>query len=264
MHTVPTRRSLSRRFSSALVAAPLVGAVVAFCLLAAQPAQAFELNLFGHSVAGSGKEATENRAVTGFDAVSTSGSIDVVVHQTGHEGVQLRGDDNLLPLIETTVDSNHTLVIRVKRGVSFNTHKSIVATVDVNTLKAVSSSGSGDITVETLKTPALAVSIAGSADAHLKQLDTDSLDVSVSGSGDVDGAGRAGKLKISVAGSGTVKMAAVQSDDVSVGVAGSGDADVTANKTLSVSVAGSGDVVYHGNATLLKSSIAGSGSVTKR
>lgn len=248
-----------------LVALPLICAVLAFGALVSQPAQAFQISFAG--TVGSGKEASETRNVSGFEAISTRGSIDVVVRQTGHESVQLKADDNLLPLIETTVENTShgpTLVIGFKRGHNVSSRHNMTATVEVNKLTAVSSSGSGDIRIESLKTPTLAISIAGSADARLQQLDTDALAVSVSGSGDVSGAGRATKLKVSVAGSGNVELKDLQSDDVSVGVAGSGDADVTANKTLSVSVAGSGDVVYHGTGSLVKSSVAGSGSVTKR
>lgn len=248
-----------------LIALPLICAVLAFGALVTQPAQAFQISFAG--TVGSGKEATETRNVSGFEAISTRGSIDVVVKQSDHESVQLKADDNLLPLIETTVENTShgpTLVIGIKRGHNVSTRGNITATVDVTKLTAVSSNGSGDIRIESLKTPALSVSIAGSADARLQSLDTETLDISVSGSGDVSGAGRATKLKVSVAGSGNVALKDLQSDDVTVGVAGSGDADVTANKTLSVSVAGSGDVVYHGNGSLVKSSVAGSGSVTKR
>jgi hypothetical protein len=53
-------------------------------------------------------------------------------------------------------------------------------------------------------------------------------------------------------------------DDVSVSIAGSGDVKVGAKKTMSVSIAGSGDVEYSGGAQLVKSSVAGSGTVRQR
>jgi hypothetical protein len=51
---------------------------------------------------------------------------------------------------------------------------------------------------------------------------------------------------------------------VSISIAGSGDAKVSAKKTLAVSIAGSGDVEYSGGAQLVKSSVAGSGSVRQK
>jgi hypothetical protein len=53
-------------------------------------------------------------------------------------------------------------------------------------------------------------------------------------------------------------------DDASVSIAGSGDTKITAKKTMAVSIAGSGDVEYGGGAQLVKSSVAGSGTVRQR
>ena len=65
-------------------------------------------------------------------------------------------------------------------------------------------------------------------------------------------------------GSGNVGLKSLVADDVSVRIAGSGDAKVTANKALGVSIAGSGDVEYSGNATAIRTSVAGSGRIVKR
>jgi hypothetical protein len=206
--------------------------------------------------------------VSGFDAVRSEGSINVVVRQGAKEGVTVTADDNLLPLIETRVvaegHGGHALVIDTRRGTSFSTHNNVTVTVDAVQLHAVSLSGSGDLRIESFKTPALAVDMSGSGDAHLGQIDTQDLAVSVSGSGDVDGAGHAARLKIDIAGSGDVKLPLLQADDVKVGIAGSGDADVVANHEIDISIAGSGDVVYHGSGTLVSSSVVGSGDVRHR
>ena len=51
---------------------------------------------------------------------------------------------------------------------------------------------------------------------------------------------------------------------MTVSIAGSGDAAVLANKSLRVSIAGSGDVQYSGTAAEVRSSVAGSGRVTRK
>ncbi|WP_425257394.1 head GIN domain-containing protein [Rubrivivax sp. RP6-9] len=216
---------------------------------------------------GSGRMATEQRAVSGFEAVATTGSIDLVLRQTGKEAVEVQADDNLLPLIETVVERGSrgpTLQVRLKRGERVHNHGQIRVTVDVVQLKAVSTAGSGDIVVDGLKTPSFHLSIAGASDARLNGLATELLDLRISGSGDVQAAGTATSVKLSIAGSGDANLAALVADDVHVRIAGSGDASVTANKVLDVSVAGSGDVRYGGSATTVKSSTAGSGTVSRR
>ena len=220
----------------------------------------------GNRVAGSGKLASETRVVAGFQAIALRASMKLVLRQGTREGIELRADDNILPLIETTVVDRGglpTLEIRTKKDASFSTGSPVVATIDLITLRALSISGSGDVVGEALKTPGLAVAISGSGDVKLKQLIADEVSAKVSGSGDIEFSGRAAKLGISISGSGDVKTRGLEADDVTVSVAGSGDADVTARKTLTVSIAGVGNVKYTGDATV-KSSIAGHGNVSKQ
>lgn len=216
---------------------------------------------------GSGKLAAEARAVSGFSAIGVGGSIDVVVRQSGKEGVEVKADDNVLPLVETLVEGsgdNRRLKIQFKRGESVRTKNPVVVTVDVINLKALAISGSGDAVVESLITPAFVLSLSGSSDAVIKKIETPQFTVSISGSGDVKAAGLAGKCEISIAGSGDVASRDLSCDDASVSIAGSGDTKITAKKTMAVSIAGSGDVEYGGGAQLVKSSVAGSGTVRQR
>ena len=217
-------------------------------------------------VTGSGKVASETRAVSDFQAVATRGSIDLLVRQGARESVELRADDNLLPLIETVVEERNgqrTLVIGVKKGHSIQSRNDLQVTVDVVRLQAISTSGSGDVRVEALQTPSLKLALSGSSDAKFASLRTDDFTIAISGSGDVDAAGRAGRLTVNISGSGDVRLRELQTDDVKISIAGSGDAEVSAARHLDVSIAGSGNVRYHGDARV-SSKIAGSGSVTRR
>lgn len=237
------------------VVALLAGAVLGF----APAAQA--------RVVGSGTVATETRNVGDFEAITSIGSFDIVVRQAAKTAVVVQADDNLLPLIETVVEQGkhgRTLVVRTRRGESISYRGNVKITVDVVQLAALTSTGSGDVRVESLKTPAFKLTIAGASDARLGGLDTDRFELGISGSGDVVGAGRARQLKISIAGSGDADLGNLVADEVSVSIAGSGDANVTANQSLDVSVAGSGDVRYGGQAAAVKLSAAGSGTIRKR
>ena len=234
-------------------------ACVAALTIVISPAQA--------ATTGSGKPATETRNVSDFEAIALSGAMDLVVRQGSKEAVEVTADDNLLPLLETVVESGsngRTLHVRFKRGERVNTKGPIKVNVNVVKLSGLSAAGSGDIRVEGLKTPLLKLSVSGSSDARLNELTTDALEVRIAGSGDVQANGAAKALKVSIAGSGDVQMSALAADDVTVSIAGSGDAVVQANKSLGVSIAGSGDVQYSGTATAVRSSVAGSGQVTKK
>jgi hypothetical protein len=217
------------------------------------------------ATAGSGRSASETRALPEFQAITLTGSMDVLIRQ-GAQQVQVQADDNLLPLLETAVEATKqgsTLVVRWKRGESIYAKSKVQLTISLPKLSAVVASGSGDIQLEPYTTPALLVSLSGAGDVKFNGLSTEDLSLRIAGSGDVSGKGSATKLTVNIAGSGDVKLADLRSDEVDVQIAGSGDASVNAQKTLNVRIAGSGDVSYVGNAAL-KSKVAGSGSVTRR
>ena len=243
--------------------------VASSLLCAALPAIADDRSGFFHGsdqVIGSGRVTTEARAVTGYRAIVLRGGLDLVLKQNNHEGVELKGDDNVLPLIETRVVDRGgvpTLEIGPKDGVNFSTRTSTVATVDLVTLNSLAITGSGDATGDALAAPSLRLTVSGSGNVKLRRLATDALSVKVAGSGGVAVSGHAAKVGVSISGSGSVDGGMLDADDVTVSVAGSGDAIVKAHKTLGVSIAGSGDVIYAGEAAV-KSSIAGSGTVKKQ
>jgi hypothetical protein len=215
---------------------------------------------------GSGHPASETRQVAEFQAISVDGGIDVVARQGSKTSVQVQADDNLLPLLETVVESGRhgpTLKLRWKHDENISTHSKVLVTVVTPRLEAVASSGSGDVVIDSFTTPALDLALSGSGDARLTKLNTEALELQIAGSGDVRGSGKATRLKISIAGSGDVALTELQADDVVVHIAGSGDAEVDAEKRLEVHIAGSGDVSYHGHPAL-KSSVAGSGSVSQK
>jgi hypothetical protein len=218
------------------------------------------------AVTGSGTAAREARTVGDFQAIELKGNFDLVVRQSGRTAVEVQADDNLLALIETEViDGRHGRTLRIgwRRGESVRTRADTVVTVDVAQLRAVASSGSGDVRIDTLTAPLFSLALAGSGDARLARLATDDLSVSIAGSGDVSASGRTKRLALSIAGSGDFAAQDLAAEEVKVSVAGSGDAQVHAERELTVAIAGSGDVVYSG-AAALKSSIVGSGSVRKR
>ena len=256
--------ALFRRIAGLLLVA---GAGVVASTAARADDRTFHFSFGGFGgVTGSGKLQNEARNVGSFQAIALRASMKLVLRQGTREGVELRADDNILPLIETQVVDRGgvpTLELGVKKGASFSTRNPVVATIDLINLRALSIAGSGEVVGDALKTPQLAIAISGSGDVKLKQLAADEISAKVSGSGDLEFAGRTGKLGLSISGSGDVNARALEADDVSVSVAGSGDANVTARKTLTISIAGNGNVTYAGDATV-KSSIAGHGKVQKQ
>ena len=189
---------------------------------------------------GSGVAAEETRTLGAFHALRLAVPADVVVVQGPAPAVVLRGDDNLLALLETRVEGD-ALVIEMDG--SYRSKLGLDLRVTTPRLSSVSISGSGDVRVE--------------------GLDGESFGISVAGSGDVTAAGRVDKLDASISGSGDLFLFELQAADASVSIAGSGDVRVSASSSLDVSIAGSGDVKYRGDPRL-SLSVAGSGRVVRQ
>jgi hypothetical protein len=216
-------------------------------------------------VRGSGRIATEKRAVSGFSGLAVAGEFEVELHQGSAEGVELVGDDDLLPLVETVVegrDASRTLRVSPRRDVDLVPSRPIRVRVDLIRLSAVSLAGSARLKARGLRTGRLDVSLGGSGDIALAALEAERLAVNIGGSGKITVDGRAPEVTLSVAGSGHAGLGGVAADDVSVSVAGSGNADVRAERRLNVTIAGSGRV-RHGGAAQPVVSIVGSGDVRR-
>ena len=194
-----------------------------------------------NAIHGSGVSKTETRAVSSFSKIDLLGSSDVQVSVGSDTSVAVTADDNILAIIETTVEGD-TLKIDSKK--SYSTSLGVKVNITVPALNAVSISGSGDIQVTGLK--------------------TGDMDASITGSGNVTLSGVVDKLHGRILGSGDLRAGELAAKHVKVGVTGSGDAAVRAIEELDASVTGSGDVRYSGSPPQVRRSVTGSGDIRPR
>ena len=224
------------------------------------------LALAAEAVRGSGNVVTQQREVGSFSGVALNGPFELVLRQGTREAVEVRGDGNVVPLVETRVETSaggrRSLHVDLQRGTRLAPSTRVVVTVDFVRLDDLALGGSGEISSSGLRSNALAVSIGGSGTIRLAGLQAQRLDVSIGGSGSLDAQGQAGRLELSIGGSGNVEAGQLVAQDVRVSVAGSGNAKVNASTTLEVAIAGSGDVVHTGSAQP-RVSVAGSGTVRR-
>ncbi len=214
-------------------------------------------------IRGSGRIATERRAVSGFERISIAGPFEVELHQGTQEGLELSGDDNLLALVDTRIEGapgSANLKIAPKNDAPFVVTQPLRIRIDIIRLSALAVGGSGDIAGKGLHVAGLAIAIGGSGSVDLSALEADRLVVTIGGSGHVGADGHARELALRIGGSGNGLFARLVVDDAKVDIAGSGNADVNVGHDLRVAIAGSGRV-RHTGAAVPKASIAGSGSV---
>jgi hypothetical protein len=238
----------------------LAGSALAFLAPACQ-ALASPMNWGGgERVQGKGNLKKQSRELGHFTGVSFSlpGSVELRIGAT--EGVTIETDDNLLPLIETTIE-NGTLKIRpAKRNMNLEP-RTLKIVVQAKEVDRIALGGSGSIDSDALRGARLQFDLGGSGSINLKGIEGESVSVTVGGSGNLKtGGGWANKLSVSIGGSGDVQLGQVKANDASVSVAGSGQATVWARDSLSVTIAGSGDVSYYGDPKISKTVVGSGGS----
>jgi hypothetical protein len=220
------------------------------------------LTIAGNTFAKSNFE-TEDRHLTGFNAVNVAGSFDVLITQGTTESVKVEAPADVIKNIITEV-KNGSLVIRTKNNFSFNNlfgNKKMVVYVTIKNCNSVSLTGSGDVSFkEGIAANDLSLSITGSGDITGK-VTTKNLSSSITGSGDLHVSGRADNSKVNVTGSGDFTGRDLATTSTVVFVGGSGDASVNATSTLKASVTGSGDVNYSGHPKNVSKSTTGSGDI---
>lgn len=220
---------------------------------------------WGKGIKGNGNTVSIARSIGEYDGIAISGWFDVDLVE-GKEGeLTLEGEENLLEYIITEVE-NGKLVIKTEKGVNLkpsNWKDGIRITVPVESIDAVSLSGSGDLVGKTtLKASNFTTSMSGSGDITL-DLETESMNASMSGSGDMNLSGKTKDFTATISGSGDIKAYDLIADNVEAAISGSADIKVTANKMIKARVSGSGDISYRGNPEKVDTKSSGSGDISR-
>jgi hypothetical protein len=211
----------------------------------------------GVTVEGSGNIITQDREVREFTEVRLQVSGNVILRQGPMQSLQVKTDDNIMPLIETEVRGKKLTISHGKhhlRPTVFEVY------ITVKNLEGAAISGSGDISGEgRFVTETFYAKISGSGDIDF-EVETDNLSSDISGSGSIRLSGKARDYAASISGSGTINAFDVTAENASVKISGSGDCKITALETLHTKISGSGDVYYRGRPQI-HVKISGSGSL---
>lgn len=259
------RRTARFARPSALMMAPLLSVLVTLAGFAApQAAQALTIDInsgmVNNRVNGSGKVIDDKRTIGPFSKLRLDSAITVNAKPASAPGVTIHADDNIAPLILTTVEGD-TLVVKLKPNTGIRTESQLVVNVEFTKLTQADLRGSGDLNVSALKGDQFELSLAGSGDVRLDNAELGKLTTRLAGSGDIWVKGKCDDASYNLAGSGDVHAAELQAKRVNVDIAGSGDVRVHAAEALSVQIAGSGDVAYSGNPPKVSSRVVGSGDL---
>lgn len=196
------------------------------------------LTLGNSGIEGSGVEVTEEREIDEFDSITLVGfgAVDLTVGPETFLAVTT--DDNLLEVIETTVENGNLKIrptesIDVKSGLKFK-----------------------------ITTPTLAkVKVEGATSLTVNDAAGESLSIDVSGAGKVDGNGDVTNLDLEISGAGSIKLADLKSENTTVEISGAGSASVYASESIDANLSGVGSVKVYGSPATVKKNVSGLGTV---
>lgn len=199
---------------------------------------AFKMGRIGAT--GSGNVKTEKREIGAFSAVDVSGAYEVEIVCQKQPGIEVEGDDNILPLVKTYV-KDKTLYITSEH--SYSVKKSIKVRVTTGDLYAVSASGASTITLDGVKNEQLAIETSGASN--------------------IDAAGETKSLEIESSGASKVDVRDLRAVRVKVSLSGAGHANVYASEEVNADVSGASSVTYYGEPKVVNKSVSGGGSINK-
>ena len=207
----------------------------------------------------------QERDVKGFNGVAAGGPIHVVITLGNTEGLRFEGDADAIATLITEVKGS-VLIIRPQNSWTSwarkYENKKITAYVSAKTIKTLTMSGNGSMTVNgKIKESALAATLSGSGSISASA-DVNNFNGVISGSGNLNFSGSADNASIVISGSGSFTKKGFSVESLSSVISGSGSVYVNANKDIEAVISGSGSISYSGAAKVTKR-VTGSGSVRK-
>lgn len=189
--------------------------------------------------------AVEARAVSGFDRVLWEAVGELAIEQTQRERLTIEAEPAVLARIVTEVRQGR-LSIGFGPG-SVQTRQPIRFRLELRSLSALETRGSGMLRIGPLSTPALSLRLAGSDELRIAQLNADTLDVRLEGSGDLAiDAGQVARQRIVITGAANYAALRMASREADVAIDGSGELRLAVAERLDARISGSGDVLFVG------------------
>lgn len=215
---------------------------------------------FGPTVRGSGNIVIEERSLSGFDRIVVEGAMDVVLRQDDTQILEIEADDNIVPIISTSVRGGE---LRIKSTRSYRSRKDVKIYITVVDLEELKMRGSGNVYGETVVTgDRLNLEISGSGNMDM-EIYYDRLFSEINGSGNFNLMGEALEQDVRINGSGDYRAADLLSEEADINISGSGNSTVHVSDYLRAEIRGSGNIVYYGDPEV-NSAIRGSGKLIQK
>lgn len=144
------------------------------------------------AVVGSGRMVSESRPVQGFHNVVVAGGVHALVTFTPDDTLEITAEDNILPLVESTV-TNGQLTVGWRPGSGSVSSHGVVCRIGARALRGVTAAGGARFEVEGIDARDFAIDLSG-ASAFAGSGSVERLHLDLSGASRVDAPGLAARF----------------------------------------------------------------------
>lgn len=237
---------------------PIKNSIVGFSTLLLLSIPSCE-NMPWDCLEGNDRIVTERRPVSDFLEISSYGDYLVYIEPASTFKVELEGDENILPFINTSVRGNK-LVIETRNGRCIRTHEPIKIYIQSPGIREVKLYGSGAIYYDNFVRNDFYAEILGSGNIECFDINVDFFKGIISGSGTIEASGYARNSDFLLTGSGMIKTLDMEQKNCVANISGSGNIFAFVTDELDVLISGSGNFYYAGTPDI-QQTITGTGRV---
>lgn len=218
----------------------------------------YTLSIFSLTIVNSFSQAAENRDLKGFNSISASSSIEVILKQDSIYSVQVEAPRNRLQDIKTELRGN-TLELSVK-GNWHNEEEAIVIILAPNFEKITTSGVSivkskGLINSENLK-----LVTSGASEVYLS-LKTSNLKLNTSGASNLILTGYSENIDISASGASNIEATQLDVANASISLSGASNTKITVNDYIDGTISGVANLDLRGEPKTQSINKSGSASI---
>lgn len=203
-------------------------------------------------------QQTQNRPVTTFDKIETSGSIHVIYTNSDSLSVSVEAAEKEIENVETRIEGS---TLKIANKGRFTMPANVY--VKNNTLIEVESSGASSFrTTNLIKTDSLNLNVSGSADVSIKT-EGRAIKTIQSGASELKLSGSSTSLFSELSGASTLKAYDLTTDKATVSTTGASTAKVFVNDKLIANASGASSIKIKGNAKDISAEASTAASITK-
>lgn len=196
-------------------------------------------------IRGSGQATTAEPPVAEFHQIDVQGVIHASITTGGEPKVVLRGDDNIVPLIQVEV-VNGRLTIRPQPNTTFEEVTPLEATITTSSVTALAASGASHIELASLKTERLDIEATGASNITLDGLEVGELQVVAQGASQVSLSGTATSARYDALGASKITGSHLRLDTLHADLSGASSGEAQVSSLVTGNLEGASNLKVHG------------------